>query len=89
MSCAYCEQIAVYRTQAGWQRLHLCERCAQAWARRTLNLPLVEWLRCLKPAPQTYSKCPLCTTTTESVRETGLYGCPMCYWLLDGAERFR
>lgn len=85
MSCAYCERIATYQVQAGWQRLHLCDSCAQAWTRRTLGIPLTQWLRCLKPAPQTYATCPFCGTTTENVHETGLYGCPLCYLLLQGS----
>ena len=84
MSCAYCERPATYQTQAGLQRLRLCDLCAQAWARRTLGVPLTQWLRCLKPAPQTYAICPFCSATTNSVRETGLYGCPMCYLMLEG-----
>ena len=84
MSCAYCERPATYQTQAGLQRLRLCDSCAQAWARRMLGVPLTQWLRCLKSAPQTYAICPFCSATTDSVRETGLYGCPMCYLLLEG-----
>jgi protein-arginine kinase activator protein McsA len=84
MSCVYCERPATYQAQAGLQRLRLCESCAAAWTRRTLGVPLTQWLRCLKPAPQTYAICPFCSATTDSVRETGLYGCPMCYLLLEG-----
>jgi protein-arginine kinase activator protein McsA len=87
MSCVYCERPASYQAQAGLQRLRLCDSCAQAWARRTLGAPITEWLRTLKPAPQTHSVCPFCGATADSVRETGLYGCPMCYLLLEGVGR--
>ncbi len=84
MSCAYCERMATYQAQAGLQRLRLCDSCAEAWSRRTLGVPLVGWLRRLKPPPQTYPACPFCGATTQQARETGLYGCPMCYLLLEG-----
>lgn len=84
MSCVYCERPATYQAQAGLQRLRLCDSCAHAWTRRTTGAPIVQWLRCLKPALQTYTACPFCGATTDSVRETGLYGCPMCYLLLEG-----
>jgi tRNA(Ile2) C34 agmatinyltransferase TiaS len=86
MSCAYCERPATYHARAGLQRLRLCESCTNRWTRRTLGIPLTHWLSRLKPAPQTYPACPFCGTTTASVRETGLYGCPLCYCLLESTD---
>lgn len=79
MRCAYCERMATYRVQAGLNRLHLCPECAQGWARRTLGKPVIHWLRQLKPIPKAHSSCPFCGTTPQQVRESGLYGCALCY----------
>ena len=86
MSCTYCERPATYQVQVGLQHLRLCESCAGRWTRRTLGIPLTQWLSHLKPAPQAYPACPFCGTTTASVRETGLYGCPLCYCLLESTD---
>jgi hypothetical protein len=87
MSCAYCERLAVYQARAGLQHLRLCESCAARWTRRTLGIPLTQWLNCLKPAPQTSPECPFCGATAAGVHETGLYGCPLCYCLLEDIDR--
>ncbi|MCS7190326.1 MAG: hypothetical protein NZ843_01850 [Fimbriimonadales bacterium] len=83
MNCAYCERPAQYQVRAGLQRLALCERCARAWSHRALGTPLADWLRLLKPAPKRYPQCPFCGTTATAIRETGLYGCALCYTLVN------
>ncbi|MCX7925488.1 MAG: hypothetical protein N2554_06735 [Fimbriimonadales bacterium] len=83
MNCGYCERPAQYEVQAGFQRLRLCLECARAWTRRELNTPLLTWLQQMKPAPRSHTECPFCGCALATARETGLYGCPLCYLLLD------
>ncbi len=82
MNCAHCERPVSYEVQAGLQRLCLCAECARAWTKRELNAPLLPWLQQLKPAPRPHTVCPFCGCTSAAVRETGLYGCALCFVLL-------
>lgn len=66
--------------------LPLCESCASAWERRVLGIPLSRWLRTLKPPVKPSPCCPLCGTTPETIRTTGLYGCCFCYRLFPVEE---
>ncbi|MFN7016050.1 MAG: hypothetical protein ACK4P5_02625 [Fimbriimonadales bacterium] len=82
MNCVYCERFARYEVRAGLQRLRLCETCAYAWTKRELSVPLPLWLQQLRPAPRPHHECPFCGCTPALVRETGLYGCALCYLFL-------
>jgi protein-arginine kinase activator protein McsA len=82
MNCMFCERPASYQARAGLQRLRLCPHCARSWARRELNAPIISWLQQLKPPQRPHTECPFCGCTPATVRETGLYGCALCYLFL-------
>jgi protein-arginine kinase activator protein McsA len=82
MNCVFCERPARYEARAGLQRLRLCVSCARSWARRERNAPIISWLQQMKPSQRLHTECPFCGCTAARVRETGLYGCALCYLFL-------